>query len=268
MMDVEAFAEGLALERQRVFQAHPELTDHREEFPWLTGSLGDPFARVWFVAENPSLTQVRRAGGRTADQQWSVSRGDKLLRNALYRHGFKTGDPLSPGGWRCYITDVIKSADVVREWRANSGEVQRTVAEWWAPVLTYELVQGQPEYLVALGTKADKLPTHLEDGALIPALPPRRRIYHYSFVGCGPSATTRRRAARVGSPVIRNVSPSGKRRSQQSLTNTRHEYWTGERRLPPRYSGRSLVLFRYEKVPTRSWAVVSFRYEKIPECKS
>ena len=37
----------------------------------------------------------------------------------LARHGFKTGEPLAPGGWCCYITDVIKSADYVGRWRAN-----------------------------------------------------------------------------------------------------------------------------------------------------
>ena len=55
-----SFFEGMAAATDRVFAAHRQLVDHRREFPWLTGSLGDPFSPVWFVAENPSLTQVRR----------------------------------------------------------------------------------------------------------------------------------------------------------------------------------------------------------------
>lgn len=63
--DRVGFFEGMTELTDRVFTDHPRLTDHRGEFPWLTGSLGDPFAPVWFVAENPSLAQVRRVTGAT-----------------------------------------------------------------------------------------------------------------------------------------------------------------------------------------------------------
>ena len=99
-----------------MFGAHPELRDHRQELPWLTGSLGDPFSPVWFVAEIPSLTRARAAIGTSTNLQWSVSDGDRLLRETLTEHGFKTGNPMDEGGWRCYITDVIKSADVAKAW--------------------------------------------------------------------------------------------------------------------------------------------------------
>jgi hypothetical protein len=80
------------------------LRDHRKEHPWVTSWLGDPFAPVWFVAENPSLKQVEvvqlRMGNPTPEDQWSVSTGDQLLRGMLIRQGYKSGTWSSPGGWR------------------------------------------------------------------------------------------------------------------------------------------------------------------------
>ncbi len=188
----ETFFAHLDELRAEVFVTHRELKDHRSEFPWLTGSLGDPFAPVWFVAENPSLTQVRKVPGGSREQQWSVSPGDQLFRASLARHGFKEGGPLSVGGWQCYITDVIKSAEVVNVWRTEADEVQRRVAEAWAPVMRYELERGRPRFLVVLGEKAEVLLRHLERSQLIPLLPTSRRIYHYSYVGSYPDKRGRR----------------------------------------------------------------------------
>ena len=117
--DIEAFYEGLKEKVGEVFDAHAELPDHRQEFPWLIGSLGDPFSPVWFVAENPSITQVKMAVGSSPELQWSVSKGDRLFRRALAENGFKDGEPLEPGGWHCYITDVLKSAVKVKDWQGT-----------------------------------------------------------------------------------------------------------------------------------------------------
>src|SRR5437899_2448473 len=87
----EQFFSDLNRLSDTVFGSHPEIVDHRRDFPWLTGSLGDRYADIWFVAENPSLSQVRRAAGNSPELQWSVSRGDKLFREMLVKHGFKTG---------------------------------------------------------------------------------------------------------------------------------------------------------------------------------
>ncbi len=46
----------------RVFRTNPRLPDHRTEFPWVTAYLGDPHARVWFIAEYPSLTHSSAKG--------------------------------------------------------------------------------------------------------------------------------------------------------------------------------------------------------------
>lgn len=185
-MNDQTFIDSLAAEQARVFAAHPELLDHRKKHPWLRGSLGDPFAPVWFIAENPSLNMVRKMTGLSENDQWAASRGDQIFRDCLHRYGFKTGEPLSAGGWRCYITNVIKSADVVKHWRALRREEQDEMADWWAPVLKYELTHGRPQLVVALGTKAHEHLQRLERQRLIPKLPPLERIHHYSYIGQRP----------------------------------------------------------------------------------
>lgn len=174
----------LADRSAQVFDTHPELVDHRTKFPWLFGALGNPRTPVWFVAENPSLRQVQKfAGANSPEVQWTASNGDKLLREALTLHGFKTGGPLEPGGWRCYITDVIKSAGIVAEWRQRPEADRMRVAEAWASVLEFEVAYGGPKHLVVFGKAADAVLAHLERRRLIPSLPPRTRIHHYSYLG-------------------------------------------------------------------------------------
>ncbi len=85
---------GLNEQIDQVFKAHHELYNIREQYPWLIGALGEPYAGIWFVGENPSQVQIERfitpdGGPPTAEAQWSASRGDKLLRNMLVKYGFK-----------------------------------------------------------------------------------------------------------------------------------------------------------------------------------
>jgi hypothetical protein len=184
------YREGLRRQLDAVFLGHPELYDHRVRFPWVLACLGDPFAPVWFVAENPSLTQVERSLDSTPEDQWNVSVGDKLFRQQLVAHGFKTGTTDSPGGWRCYITDVIKSVDRVHEWNKLSERERQKVAEAWAPLLAWELELGQPKIIVSVGAKADRLLNHLLQERLIPPLPRRLKVDHYSYIGSRPDART------------------------------------------------------------------------------
>src|SRR5687768_12537190 len=110
-MDTDTYERLLAERVGHIFRASAALSDHRVDFPWLTNSLGDPFAGVWFVAEYPSLGQVERGGAApSVETQWAVSRGDRLFREALVGAGFKDGASDSPGGWRCYVTNIIKHA--------------------------------------------------------------------------------------------------------------------------------------------------------------
>lgn len=184
MTDTGSFAEQIAARIDQVFRLHPELPDHRAEHPWLTGWLGDPSAPVWFVAENPSATQVDRihSDHATVDAQWAASRGDRLLREGIVDAGVKVGGLMEPGGWRCYLTDVMKSEVRVTDWHGTSAEAKRHVAEAWAPVLRFELEFGRPKVLIVLGEAARMQLARLEAQPLIGRLPLVERVHHYSYV--------------------------------------------------------------------------------------
>ena len=134
-----------------VFARHPELRDHRRARPSLVGWLGDPQAAVWFV------TARQRADGRVPP----------LLGRALAGAGFANGGPLRAGGWRCYVTSMVKSVH-----EAGSGDPPSAVeARVWAPVLAAQLAEGRPALLVTVGRPTCEL---LEGIAhMLPALPPR-----------------------------------------------------------------------------------------------
>ncbi len=183
----DEYRQGLLKKIGDVFQAHPSLYDHRKEFPWLTGSLGNPDSGIWFISENPSLTQVERVanpdgGLPTEEAQWWASRGDKLFREMLVTHGFKSGAIHSPGGWHCYITNVIKEADYSSHWHEKSQEMRNRAAEIWAPVLSWELATSKPRLVVIMGGAADLLLEHLVALRKI-QLPEIMRIKHYSYIG-------------------------------------------------------------------------------------
>lgn len=194
------FTTEMATQVGEVFAAHPELDDHRAPHPWLTGWLGDPGAPVWFVSENPSATQVDRihSAAATPESQWAASRGDALLREALVEHGLKLDGEFTPGGWRCYLTNVMKSEVFVKDWNGTPSQAQLRVAEAWAPVLRFELEVGNPKVLIVLGGKAERALKHLRKTRLLPALPPTRRIDHYSYVMHRPD---NRRRLGPGDPV-------------------------------------------------------------------
>ena len=185
------YAAELPRQLDAVFRANPSMYDHRGQFPWVLACLGDPFAPVWFVAENPSLTQVERALESTPEDQWNVSVGDKLFREQLVAQGFKRGSANSPGGWRCYITDVIKSVDRVNAWNKLPQSERQLVAEAWAAVLAWELELGKPKIVVSVGDKADQLLNHLLRRRLIPPVTRRMKVDHYSYIGSRPDARTR-----------------------------------------------------------------------------
>jgi uracil-DNA glycosylase len=160
------------------------LFDHRTEYPWLKGSLGNPSAAVWFVGENPSLRQVEKLGrAATPEDQWAASKGDLLFRQMLVRHGYKRGTPLSRYGWNCYITNVVKSPDYVGDWRTKVDDAERArIVRAWAPVLRYQLELGRPKVVVSLGNDVDDHLTDLARAGQIPPLPLREKVWHYAWV--------------------------------------------------------------------------------------
>ena len=183
----EVFWSGLAKQIENVFKSHETLFDHRQEYLWLTGVLGNPNSGIWFIAENPSLTQVERVlnpdgEAPTPEAQWWASRGDKLFREMLVAHGFKQGTIDSPGGWNCYITNVVKETDYASRWREKSQEARNQAADIWSSVLAWELANSRPKYVVILGGPAETLLERLESIGKI-HLPPHEKIKHYAYIG-------------------------------------------------------------------------------------
>lgn len=180
----ESFSEELIQRLDRTEAANPDIPRHRDRFPWLTGCLGDPSAPVWFIAENPSLTQVEKIDSDTAtvESQWAASRGDILFRQMLVKHGFKLGTELSPGGWRCYITDVIKSADRVTAHNAKTDDDREQLAAAWGDVLRWEFESGRPRLVVTVGGRARDLLSYVAQCQDLPLPEAREHIVHYTYV--------------------------------------------------------------------------------------
>jgi uracil-DNA glycosylase len=184
---LSAYLNGLAAKTDEVFSKHSTLFDHRKEFPWLIGALGNPNSGIWFIAENPSLTQVERVtnpdgGLPTIEAQWWASRGDKLFREMLVKHGFKNGSIDSPDMWNCYITNVVKEADYSSHWHEKTQELRNKAAEIWSSVLSWELETSKPRLVIILGNPAEQLLNHLISNRKI-NLPKSLRIKHYSYIG-------------------------------------------------------------------------------------
>ena len=102
------------------------LCDWFEKYPWLTGFIGDIHAPVWFLAENPSLSQLDKQAMKhdlNENLQWNASKGDCLLREAITDANLKTGDPKKNEGWKCYISNVDKEPDIAG--KRNTEEEKR-----------------------------------------------------------------------------------------------------------------------------------------------
>jgi hypothetical protein len=184
-----AFDRELRRRIDEVYRTNPRLPDHRSEFPWVTCYLGDPHAAVWFVAEYPSLTQVERAQPfSTPEDQWNVSIGDRLFREMLAKHGFKTGGAAAPGGWRCYITDVVKSSYRATNWNAAAREELFAIAEAWSPVLAWEFETGRPAIAVVLGNRTKTLLDHLVKRRLVPRPRTVMTAWSYAYVTSRPDS--------------------------------------------------------------------------------
>jgi len=177
------------------------------EFPWLYGALGQVPSEAMFICENPSLTGVERADSRTIlggkagiEDQWAggpASNCIKRFRPALCQLQLKTTPPTAPGGWRCYITNVIKEADVVRDFVARD---KPSLAIEWADVLAWEIEQVSPRTIFTVGDAATRLVKLVQSRGLIPAFPAPRRVMHYSNRGAGATDIAVREA------IVRDIS--------------------------------------------------------------
>lgn len=187
---MENYFEQLHYQVEQVFLTHPDRPNHLGKFPWLIGALGNPQSKIWFVAENPSLTMVERATNPdgsppTIEAQWAASRGDRLFRDMLVKHGFKDGTWATQDGWQCYITNVIKEADYVKTWRAKTQQQRYQVADVWSSVLRWELDQTKPVLVVTMGQQVARLINHfINTGQL--SFPRVEAIEHYSYIAHRP----------------------------------------------------------------------------------
>ncbi|PWS38024.1 hypothetical protein DFH01_01560 [Falsiroseomonas bella] len=175
---------ALAAHVNGVFRANPALRDHRAEHPGLTASLGDPFAPVWFLAAAPNLGARGRPKPPLAspDAQWNTTPGDQVFRAALAEAGFKAGGPGAPGGWRCYVTALIKSVEDSPARREGKLAPLLARAETWAAVLRWQLEAAAPRWLVLKGDLAADLFRHLVDRAAVPLPPHVERIESYTYL--------------------------------------------------------------------------------------
>ena len=184
-----------------VINAH-DLWDWFDEYPWLTGSIGDIHAPVWFLAENPSLSRLEEKaekGASNENDQWNASAGDRLLRKAITEAGLKTGDPKKNEGWHCYISNVDKQPDIAGKRNAKKKELGKAPylkqqAGIWYPVLQKQIDLGSPRIIVALGGDADYILRHMRRLGL--RAPKSEKIHHYTFIMNRPETTGKKRVQR------------------------------------------------------------------------
>ena len=135
-----------------------------KDYPWLYGALGKVPADVMFICENPSLAGIKKAQIDTIDggpadieaQWWGGSHDNAAcrFRVALYKLNLKTTPPEKRGGWECYITNVIKQANIAKDQERLPSETRVQQARNWADILQWELNQVKPKYLFCVGEKA------------------------------------------------------------------------------------------------------------------
>jgi hypothetical protein len=194
----------ISKENGETIRAH-KIYNWLKDYAWLKGYIGDRSYPIWFVAENPSLRGVERVHKRnrliSENSQWNAHAGDRLFREALVKAGLKAGDPLDGEGWKCYITDIIKEPEIVkdRNLRKRDSSYWKNQALNWLPVFLEEIRLGRPEVLVAVGSQTRPILEFLRNkGASLPRID---QIQHYSYImfrpdnwtGLGPGHSKRKR---------------------------------------------------------------------------
>lgn len=167
----------------------PHRRDQIERFPWLYGALGAVPSDVMFICENPSAGGVSRAHVDTVDYgppdieaQWWGGRNNPAatrFRVALCELGLKSSPPDKKGGWRCYITNVIKEMNIVSDHQTLSSADYNEMAKQWASILVWEIEQVRPVHVFAVGKRALDRVNWLMSRNLIPPVRPQL-VNHYS----------------------------------------------------------------------------------------
>lgn len=167
----------------------PHRTAQINDYAWLYGALGEVPSEVMFICENPSAAGVARAQVDTVDgnapdieAQWWGGRKNpaaKRFRVALHRLGLKVSPPAAKGGWRCYITNVIKEMNVVGDHRKLQTADYRQMARTWAPILQWEIDQVRPVHVFTLGQRAHDRVSSLRREQMV-QMPQPKLVNHYS----------------------------------------------------------------------------------------
>ena len=165
------------------------LCDWFIKYPWLTGSLGNLKAPVWFLGEYPSRAAVDKVDKKakadgielTANLQWScLDDSANLWREAVTEAGLKVGKLCDDSGWNCYITNIIKEPQTPGKFNEQSKLKIKREAERWQSVLQSELCLGAPNVLVAMGERTNKVLEHLKNNGL--QCPPTEIIPSYAYI--------------------------------------------------------------------------------------
>ena len=221
----------------------PYAREQIDRYPWLYGALGGASAEVAFVCENPSMAGVRKAkpplgGPCDFDTQWTgdpAFRRDKRFRTVLCDLGLKDGGIWERGGWNCYITNVIKAMDVVRDFNQRSAKAKAELARQWADILCWELSQVDPKVVFCVGRKSERVVSFLQKEGLIRYEGPLHYVLHYSARGASAEVEREMRRSIESGCDKAGIRPGGGRR------------WGGRprrssparRRGPPREPGSS-----------------------------
>jgi hypothetical protein len=163
-----------------------------EEYRYLYGALGAVPADVMFICENPSLAGVAQAHVQTIDggppdieaQWWGgpTNNAAKRFRAVLHELGLKTTRPEQRGGWQCYITNVIKEANVAGEQNALLPSAHEQQARIWADILDWEVGEVSPRHVFCVGGRAAAAVKKLQREGLLRTFP-AHKIWHYSARG-------------------------------------------------------------------------------------
>jgi uracil-DNA glycosylase len=172
----------------------PHREEQIEKYPWLCGALGAVPSDVMFICENPSLAGVRQGHVQTPDggppdfeaQWWGGARNPaaKRFRRVLCELGLKEGRPSAKGGWRCYITNAIKEANVAGDQATTSSARRIAQARAWADILRWEVDVVGPVHVFAVGQRAEEVVLGLQSEGLLPQFGVHR-VCHYSDRGRG-----------------------------------------------------------------------------------
>ena len=180
------FAELQRRVNARLRKLVPQHMEKQLKYGWLYGAWGSVPARAMFVCENPSLEGCEAtqsevpADKRDGNIQWNGDYRAKRFREALCGAGLKQSPAESDKGWRCYITNVVKEADIAGEYDNLSTAQKVKKAEQWADVLAWEWSVVKPARVFSVGGDAHHVLLRLQSGKLIPDRPAVHQILHYS----------------------------------------------------------------------------------------